>query len=292
MDGHPLLNTEMLESKLDDPRLRVFDATLHFAAGGKTRSGRSDWEAGHIPGSRFVDLPTELSEPEAALPFTRPSPKNLVSILGQLGIERDSDIVVYSGTPESTMWATRLWWLLRSAGLAKVALLDGSLAKWKAEGRAISTEPCRYAKTRGPKVDSEQDESWWASQDEVLSSIGRKGVCTLNALPHALFTGDVEMGYRRPGRIAGSRNAPFTGVLDPETGTLLGEPELRAFFQVGDAAASDRVISYCGGGIAATLTGFALRRIGHSNVAVYDGSLNEWSRDPALPMEVGEDRAE
>jgi thiosulfate/3-mercaptopyruvate sulfurtransferase len=291
MNGNPLVDAATLESKLEDARLRIFDATLHFVAGGKTRSGLSDWEAGHIPGSRFVDLPTEFSESGAELPFTRPCAEKVETILGQLGIESDSDIVVYSGTPESTMWATRLWWLFRSAGLPNVALLDGSFAKWKAEGRAISTEPCRYAKTSGSAGRSKPDESWWADQDEVLSAIGDSGVCTLNALPHGLFTGQVEMGYRRPGRIVSSQNAPFTSVLDPETGTLLGERELREFFQVGNAAASDRVISYCGGGIAATLTGFALRLIGHSNVAVYDGSLNEWSRDPALPMEVGKEHA-
>ena len=290
MNGSPLLGTATLESQLDDPRLRIFDATVHFASGGKTRSGLSDWEAGHIPGSGFVDLPTEFSQSGAELPFTRPAAGQLDSILGQLGIDSDSEIVVYSGTPASTMWATRLWWLFRSAGLANVALLDGSFAKWKAEGRAVSTEPCCYAKTAGAAGLSKQDESWWASKDDVLSAIDDSGVCTLNALPHGLFTGELEMGYSRPGRISGSRNAPFTGVLDPETGMFLGEDELREFFQVGGAAASDRVISYCGGGIAATLTGFALRRIGHTNVAVYDGSLNEWSRDPALPMEVGEEQ--
>jgi len=147
MNGEPLLDTAALQSKLDDPRLRVFDATLHFASDGKTRSGLSDWEAGHIP------------------------------------------------------------------------------------------------------------------------------------------------GFRSAGRIAGSQNAPFTDVLDPETGTLLGEDALREFFEVGDTATSDRVITYCGGGIAATMTGFALRRICHSNVADYDGSLNEWWRDPNLPMEVGEEQA-
>ena len=231
MNGNPLLDTATLESKLGDPRLRIFDATLHFGSGGKTRSGLRDWEAGHIPGSRFVDLPTEFSQSDADLPLTRPSAEQLDSILGQLGIESDSDIVVYSGTPASTMWATRLWWLLRSAGLANVALLDGSFAKWKAEGRAVSTEPCRYAKTSGTAGLIKQDESWWASKDDVLSAIGDSGVCTLNALPHALFTGDVEMGYSRPGRITGSQNAPFSGVLDPETGTLLGERELREFFR-------------------------------------------------------------
>ncbi len=279
-----LITTEALAQKLDDPRLRIFDATVHFASGG-TRSGLSDWEEGHIPGSRFVDLLAEFSEPDDVLHFTRPSPERLDRVLGQLGIADDSQVVVYSDAPGSTMWATRLWWLLRSAGVASVALLDGSFAKWKAEGRAISVEPCCYAETT---MRSRPDESWWATQDEVLSAVDDGAICTLNALPRAVYTGEAKMGYSRPGRITGSQSAPFTGVLDPESGLLRSAADLRQNFSMLDGGSDERVINYCGGGIAATLNGFALRRLGHSNVGVYDGSLNEWSRDPKLPMETGE----
>jgi len=279
-----LIDTETLATKLGDPQLRIFDATVHFAAGGTTRSGLSDWEEGHIPGSRFVDLLAEFSEPDVELHFTRPGAERLDRVLGQLGVTLDSKVVVYCAGPGSTMWATRLWWLLRSAGISDVALLDGSFAKWKSEGRTISTEPCRYAQVAGK---SRPDESWWATQDEVLAAIGNEAICTLNALPQRLFTGEVEMGYSRPGRIAGSQNAPFNGVLDAEAGTLRSESELREHFAIVDPSSANRVISYCGGGIAATLNGFALRRLGYSNVGVYDGSLNEWSRDPKLPMETG-----
>lgn len=281
----PLIDTESLERRLDEPSLRIFDATIHFAPGGTTRSGLSDWEEEHIPGSRFVDLLTEFSEPGTDLHFTRPTPERLDRVLGRLGITDESEVVVYSGAPASTMWATRLWWLLRSAGIENVSLLDGSFAKWKAEGRAVSKEPCCYAETAGQ---SRPDESWWATQDEVLAAVGNGAVCTLNALPRKVFTGEVEMGYHRPGRIAGSRSAPFTGVLDPETGLLRGETELREHFGMVAEAGSERVINYCGGGIAATLNGFALRRLGYSNVAVYDGSLSEWSRNSKLPMETGQ----
>lgn len=280
-----LIDTETLERELGNESLRVLDATLHFAARGEIRSGRADWEEEHIPGSRFVDLLEELSLPESELPFTRPSTEQLDRILGEMGIALDSKVVVYSRGPESSMWATRLWWLLRSAGVANVALLDGSFAKWKAEGRPTSTESCRVTAVDGK---SQPDDSWWATADEVLAAIDDGGVCTLNALPAALHAGEVEMGYRRPGRIAGSQNTPFSGVLDPETGTLRSDDELRAYFQLVGGKEDKRVISYCGGGIAATLVGFALRRIGYSNVGVYDGSLNEWSRNGELPMETGD----
>jgi thiosulfate/3-mercaptopyruvate sulfurtransferase len=94
------------------------------------------------------------------------------------------------------------------------------------------------------------------------------------------------MGYARPGRIRGSENVPFPALLDPDTGELLSDPELRKHFEA--ALSKERVINYCGGGIAATLTAFALTVLGHPNVAVYDGSLGEWSRDESLPMDTGE----
>ncbi|MCP3986959.1 MAG: sulfurtransferase [bacterium] len=282
-----LIDTDQLERMLEDPQLRVFDATIHFATGEGGHSGRNDWEAGHIPGSRFVDLLTEFSDPDASLPYTRPSARRLEEAIGQLGIDGDSRIVVYSAVPESTMWATRLWWLLRSAGIEEISLLDGGLAKWKSEGRRVSTEPCVYPRTT---VTTRPDESWWATKAEVQAAIGDGTVCTLSALPRSLHTGEAEMGYSRPGRIAGSHNASFTGLLDPETGCLRSESDLRDHFQGVGALDGERVISYCGGGIAATMNGFALRRLGQSNVGVYDGSLDEWSRDSELPMEIGEDR--
>ncbi len=281
-----LIDTHELELALEDPHLRVFDATVHFATGRSGLSGRADWEAGHIPGSRFVDLLAELSDSDSSLPYTRPSTGHLEETLGQLGIGQDSRIVVYAAAPENTMWATRLWWLLRAAGLENVALLDGGFAKWKVEGRPISTGPCLYPPTN---LSAKPDESWWATKHEVLAAIGSGAVCTLNALPGSLHTGQAEMGYSRPGRIAGSSNAPFTGVVDSATGTLRSNADLREHFQPSGALEGERVISYCGGGIAATLNGFALRRLGHSNVGVYDGSLNEWSRDAELPMETGDE---
>ncbi len=279
-----LISTEELERALEDPDLRVFDATVHFASGRGGRSGRSDWEAGHVPGSGFIDLLAELSDSDAALPYTRPGAARLAETLSRRGISQESKVVVYSAAPESTMWATRLWWLLRSAGIENVALLDGSFAKWTAEQRPVSTEPTRYEQA---SFVVRPDESWWASKDEVRAAIGDGAVCTLNALPHVLHTGEREMGYERPGRIAGSHNVPFTGVLDKETGELCGDDDLREHFESAGALQKERVISYCGGGIAATLNGFALRRLGHVNVAVYDGSINEWSRDADLPMETG-----
>lgn len=284
-----LIDADHLERALGDPHLRVFDATIHFATGEGGRSGRADWEAGHIPGSRFVDLLAELSDPDANLPYTRPSARRLGEAIGQLGIADDSRVVVYSAVPATTMWATRLWWLLRSAGLENVSLLDGSFAKWKAEGRPVSTDPCLYPQAT---LTTEPDESWWATKAEVHAAIADGAVCTLNALPHSLHTGEAEMGYSRPGRITGSRNAPFTGVINFETGTLRSDPELREHFRSVSALDEERVINYCGGGIAATLNGFALRRLGHPNVAVYDGSLDEWSRDPDMPMEIGREQPE
>lgn len=279
-----LVDPATLEAMLGDADLRVFDATIHLVPQDAGRNGRQEWQAGHIPGSNFVDVQGQLSDQDSAMAFTRLPHDRLAAAFGQLGISDDSRVVAYTATPQSTMWATRLWWLLRSAGLQHAAVLDGGLTRWLAERRPISTEPCTYPPAQ---FDGEADQSWWATQQEVRSSVALSGVCTLNALPHRLHTGEVEMGYSRPGRIAHSQNLPFTRLVDSSAGTLLPEGALREQFSESGALEQDRVISYCGGGIAATLNGFALRLLRYENVGVYDGSLDEWSRDPSNPMETG-----
>jgi len=185
------------------------------------------------------------------------------------------------------MWATRLWWLLRSAGHERCAVLDGGFAKWCSEGRPTSADPCSYPAST---FKADLRESHWASKQEVLASIGDGSVCTINALPSAIHTGEAQMGYARSGRIAGSDNVPFHLLLDSEAGVFKSPTELREHFAKTGAFERERVINYCGGGIAATLNAMALTLAGHPNVAVYDGSLNEWSADADLPMQTGETR--
>lgn len=281
-----LVSTGWLEEHLGDPDLRIIDATVHLRPGPKgleRQAGRGDYDAGHIPGAAFLDLATELADPASAHDFTRPPRAQLEAALSAVGVSNEHRVVAYSGS--GAMWATRLYWILRAAGHDAVAILDGGFQQWCAEKRPISSEPCTH---RAASFKASERDELWATADEVAEAIGDGGSCTINALPRAYHTGEAEMGYARPGRIRGSVNVSFTELLDGETGKLLAPDELRRHFEGVGAFERERVITYCGGGIAATLNAFALTLLGHSNVSVYDGSLSEWARDPARPMDTGD----
>lgn len=276
-----LVSPERLEAQLGDPELRVFDCSVHLDAGG-ARAGRDVYDAGHVPGAAFLDVLTELSNPEAALSFTRPSHEQLRETLSRSGISESSRVVLYSGT--DVMWATRAWWVLRYAGHEGTRLLDGGLGRWRSEGRPLATDATRYPPTtREPRLREEV----WASTQDVLSAIDDGGACTLDALPGAIHRGEVGLGYARPGHVKGSENVSYNRLVDRDSGAFLPDDALRKQFETTGALERGRVISYCGGGIAATTNAFVLLMLGHPDVSVYDGGLDEWSRDASLPMETG-----
>jgi thiosulfate/3-mercaptopyruvate sulfurtransferase len=285
-DGKGLVSTAWLAEHLADADLRVFDVTVHLApspSGGPylIESGRADYEAAHIPGAAFLDLPGELSDTASPFPFMMPSVDQLASALGSAGIGPRSRVVTYATT--SPMWGTRVWWMLRSCGFENVAVLDGGFAKWLQEGHAVEAGERRYPST---SLDLTPRAGAWADKQAVLAAIEDGGVCTINALSPSAHRGESPVNYGRKGRIAGSRNVPYASLLH-EDGTWRGDDELRAQFDAVDAFSKPRAICYCGGGISATMAALALTRLGHPGVAVYDGSLSEWSRDPAAPMETG-----
>ena len=244
-------------------------------------SGRADYEAAHIPGAAFLDLARDLSDPESRLSFTMPSLDRLARALGEAGVRRGARVVAYTTT--TPMWATRLWWMLRACGFDEAAVLDGGFAKWTAEGRPVEAGERRYpaadlALTARPGA--------WADKAAVLEAVGDGAVCTINALSPSVHSGESAMNYGRKGHIKGSRNVPYAALLKPD-GTYRDDADLRQLFDAVGALQRARVICYCGGGISATMDALALTRLGHPSVAVYDGSMSEWSRDAELPMETG-----
>ena len=275
-----LLTPTRLEAQLDDAGIRVFDCGVHLEPGG-ARAARDLYDAGHVPGAAFIDVLADLSDPEAELAFTRPSEEQLRETLSRVGISHSSRVVIYSST--DVMWATRAWWVMRYAGVENASVLDGGLALWKAEGRPLATATAQYPATH---FEPRLREEVWASTQHVLAAIDDGGVCTLDALPGPIHRGEVSLGYARPGHVRGSENVSFTHLVDRETGAFLADDELRKRFDETGALKRARVISYCGGGIAATTNAFALLMLGQPNVAVYDGSLDEWSRQASLPMET------
>jgi thiosulfate/3-mercaptopyruvate sulfurtransferase len=273
-----LVDAQALRAELGDPSLRILDGTvlLDFPPDGgppAITSGRAGFDAGHIPGADFADLVTDLSEPGSGLPFTVPSPERFADAIGALGVGDDTRVVVYD--QGDTIWATRLWWLLRYFGFDAVRVLDGGLPAWRAAGGALSTEPARHPEgTFTPRPRPEL----LASSDDVLEASAGGAGCVLNALDEGMY---------RAGRIPGSTHLAARALLDPATGRLRPAEELRDAVAAAVPEDGPPPIAYCGGGIAATLDVFALTLTGRKDARLYDGSMTEWTSDPSRPVETG-----
>jgi thiosulfate/3-mercaptopyruvate sulfurtransferase len=278
-----LVSTDWLGRNLAEPDLRVFDCSVTLVpagAGMRPESGRAAWEQGHIPGSGFADLLDDLSDKSQPLPIMMPPAAQFAAAMGRYGVTSSSTVVLYDSGPHT--WATRVWWMLRAMGFNNAAVLDGGLKKWKAEGRALSTEPCRYAPAH---FAASPQECVFVGKDHVCRLYDQPQVRLINALSADEHAGRVTR-TARPGRIPGSGNVPAGSLLDPDSGAFLPLEQLRGKFQVQGALDGRNVITYCGGGIAATCAAFTLVRLGVPDVAVYDGSLTEWSRDETMPLET------
>ena len=290
MADSPLVSTAWLAEHINDADLRLVDSTVHLrpttpgpntVAPYTVDSGRADYDAGHIFGAAFIDLANDFSDPSSDLRFTMPGAAPMAAALGRVGIGNQHRVVVYSSS--TPMWATRFWWMLRASGHSRVHVLDGGLHKWRAEGRAISAVPHSYRPTQ---YTAAPQASCWADKEAVLAAIGSGDVCTINALSPSVHAGTAEMSYGRKGHIAGSINVPYAALTNPD-GTFRSAAELRELFAATGALRKQRIICYCGGGISATMDALALTLLDFANVAVYDGSMSEWVRDPTLPMTLG-----
>ena len=194
-----------------------------------------------------------------------------------VGIDNDTTVVVYDNA--LGQWASRIWWLFRSFGYDNVAVLDGGLVKWRAEER--ETENGHVEPELASFITAERPELWVdkAFVESVLT--GDAEATLVCALPHAEFIG--EAGHRsRLGHIPGSINAPLGQLLDRSTNTFRSTEALRA--TLAPVLDAERVVSYCAGGITAAAEALALTLLGHRNVAIYDGSLNEWAADAEAPL--------
>ena len=197
---------------------------------------------------------------------------------------RPARVILYSTT--TPQWASRVWWMLRNYGFDNAAVLNGGYQKWAREGRAVETGPARPRPAAHFTV--REDRKLMVGKEAVLGAIGESATCTINALSAAQHAGTGGTVYGRPGRIAKSVNVPAAGLLDPATGAFLPAAALRAKFAAVGAFDKARVITYCGGGIAASADALALVMLGHPDVRLYDASMSEWSNEPSLPMETGE----
>ena len=287
-----LISAETLAARLDDPKLRIVDATLRFTRGTHASKARADNYAAyaqcHITGAVFVDVERDIADPQSGLRFMLPSAAQFAETMARLGIGDDTQVVVYSAT--DMLWATRFWWVLRAFGVQNVAVLDGGLPHWIRQGLPITDivpniTPAHFT-ARAADV---QQIATKESISALLPHLGTAAVLvdTLSA-DHYRGTPKISYGYPRPGHIAGAINVPSSQFVDAETGCMLPPADIAARYDAALGAEDKPAIFYCGAGIAASLGAFAAAVAGRTQIQLYDASLQEWAADPALPMATGD----
>jgi thiosulfate/3-mercaptopyruvate sulfurtransferase len=307
----PLVDDTWLAAHLDDPRLVVLDATALLPSPRedgdyRSASGREAWTERHLPGSRHADLTGDLSDHDAPYHFAVPSPEALAAALARLGVGEGSEVVSYDSG--GGIWAARLWWMLRAIGVP-AAVLDGGLEAWEAAGhppasgddtdpvKAGQAEPSAVASADAagapgpvpavrPVTPVVRPDLWAGIEDVAAISRGERPGTLVCALPSGGYDGSAPTRYSRRGHIPASRSLPGRGLLD-ESGHVLPTEELAARVGAVLDTEDSPVVLYCGGGISAAGAALALTLLGRTDVSVYDGSLEEWSKDPARPMELG-----
>lgn len=282
-----LVDPAWLAARLGEPKLRVLDCTVWMApqpvGASICTSGRPDWEKGHIPGAQYVSMVEDFADPGGGIAYRLPAQPVVAERLRQLGIDDDSTVVLYGAGYLATV--TRIYWVLRVSGVRDVRLLDGGWERWVAEGRPVST--AAVSVPRG-SFSGQRIAAMHAGREAVCAALDDASVCLVNALSGEQFRGTGGAHYGRPGRIPGSISLPLRAMMDAATGRFHDLDRLRAIVTEAGVTENQRVIAYCGGGIAASGTFFVLSLLGHDNVALYDGSLLEWSTDASLPMVVGD----
>ena len=279
-----LVETDWLAQHLNDPDVRVLECTVYLypkpEGGFRAESGRAKWSESHIPGAGFADLIGDLSDRTSALNYMMPPAEQFADAMGRYGVSQGMRVVLYDRAVN--MWAARVWWMLRAFGFEDAAVLNGGWKKWTVEGRPVASDdgarPARrFAATPRPGL--------MVDKQAVLAGVGDRATCLLNALTPEQHAGTGGVAYGRPGRITGSHNVAARDLVDPATHAYLPAGVLREKFETAGALGPGRVITYCGGGIAASSDAFVLTLLGKDDVAVYDASLSEWATDPSLPME-------
>jgi thiosulfate/3-mercaptopyruvate sulfurtransferase len=281
--AHPvsLAATEWLASHLDDPHVRIVDAS--FKLPGMTPTAQEDYDRGHIPGAVFFDI-DDIAEPGTRLPHMIPSPDFFAQKMEALGIGDGERVVVYDSVGLSS--AGRAWWMLRLFGHRDVAILDGGLPKWRAEGRpldaALPSPPRRRFTARF-------DPALVRDRRALIANLSTRYEQVVDARAAARFEGTVEEtrpGLRR-GHIPGSRNLPYDQVTDPSTRQMRSAEELSRLFRDAGVALDRPIVTSCGSGVTACALVFAVHLIGHPDAAVYDGSWSEWGLPGDTPVETG-----
>jgi thiosulfate/3-mercaptopyruvate sulfurtransferase len=277
-DPKTLVSTAWLAAHLKDPDLRVLDASWYLPTA--ARNARSEYLAGHVPGARFFDI-EEISDQRSTLPHMAPPPEKFISRMRAMGVGDGHQVVVYDGS--GLFSAARVWWTFRLMGKTDVAVLDGGFPKWRAEGHAIEDMP---PVVRDRHMTVQRQAGLVKDVTQVAHAAKLAEAEIVDARPEARFRGDAAepRAGLRAGHIPGSKNLPYTNLINPD-GTMKDQAALAAAFAHARVDLTKPVITTCGSGVSAAILSLALERLGHKNHALYDGSWAEWGMYDDLPLE-------
>lgn len=280
-DPKTLVSTEWLAKHLNDPDLRILDASWHMPASG--RDARAEYEAAHIPGARFYDY-DGISDKRSALPHMAPPVELFISRMRAMGVGDGHQVVIYDNSDVRS--AARIWWLFRLMGKTDVSLLDGGFAKWQAEGRETEDLP-PVMRDRHITVQRQANLVRDVTQVAAASKLGDHEI--VDARSPERFRGDADEPRPglRAGHIPGSKNLHYDRLFN-EDGTMKEPEAMRAEFEAAGVDLSKPVITTCGSGVTAASLSLALERIGHRKHSLYDGSWTEWGSFPDLNIETGD----
>lgn len=275
-----LVSTQWLEAELGASDLSILDATTFLPGTG--RDARAEFEAEHIPGAMFVDI-KDVSDSDNSVPHMLPPEHQFASRMRALGLGDGQRVVVYDNSPLHS--AARIWWMLRIFGARDVALLDGGLSKWKAEGRPLERG---RPEVRPGHFTPSLDRDAAVDKTYMLSIVGNEALEIVDARGAARFAG--EDAEPRPGmgsgHIPGSKNLPQGALFRADNSWKQGE-ELRAAFEAAGVDLDKPMITTCGSGVTAAVLLFGAHLLGKDDVRLYDGSWSEWGADPATPKAQG-----
>ena len=279
-DPKTLVSTGWLEAHLKDPDLRILDASWYMPDSG--RDPKAEYDATHIPGARFFDI-DEISDLRSSLPHMAPPVEKFISRMRAMGVGDGHQVVVYDGA--GLFSAARVWWLFRLMGKTDIAVLDGGLPKWLAEGRAVE-DMAPILRDRHITVSRQAHMVRDVTQVAAASKLGDHTI--IDARGPGRFAG-TEAEPRpglRSGHIPGSVNVHYARLLTPD-GTMKSPDELRAVFAEAGADLSKPAITSCGSGVTAAIVNLALERLGKRDHALYDGSWSEWGMYGDLKVAQG-----